>query len=82
MFIHQNRLEHLLTPVQYFSAEQHQLEMEPLLLPSWHLLATTADLPKDGDFVTLDLFGRPAARQKAARGWRITRPAIDPSWSR
>jgi choline monooxygenase len=59
MFIHQNRLEHLLTPAQYFSPQQHQLELERLFLPSWHLLATKAEMPNDGDFITLDLFGRP-----------------------
>ena len=59
MFINQNRLEHLLAPAQYFSSEQHELELERLFLPSWHLLASRADLPNDGDFLTVDLFGRP-----------------------
>ena len=59
MFINQNRLEHLLTPAQYFSPEQHQLEVEHLFLPIWHLLASKADLPNNGDFITVDLFGRP-----------------------
>jgi phenylpropionate dioxygenase-like ring-hydroxylating dioxygenase large terminal subunit len=59
MFINQNRLEHLLKPAQYFSAEQHQLELERLFLPSWHLLASKADLPKNGDFLTIELFGQP-----------------------
>jgi choline monooxygenase len=59
MFIHKNRLEHLLTPAQYFSPQQHQLEVQRLFLPSWQVLATRADLPNDGDFITLELFGRP-----------------------
>jgi phenylpropionate dioxygenase-like ring-hydroxylating dioxygenase large terminal subunit len=59
MFIHQSCLEYLLAPEQYFSAAQHRLELEQLFLPGWHLLATQADLPKDGDFVTLDLFDHP-----------------------
>jgi choline monooxygenase len=59
MFINQDRLEHLLTPAQYYSPEQHQLELERLFLPSWHLLASKADLPKNGDFFTVELFGLP-----------------------
>lgn len=59
MFIHKNRLEPLLMPVDYFSTEQHQLELERLFQPGWHLLATKADLPKNGDFITFELFGRP-----------------------
>ena len=59
MFIHKSRLEHLLPPSAYFSAEQHELEVERLFKPGWHFLATTADLPKNGDFVTFELFGQP-----------------------
>ena len=59
MFIHHARLDHLLVPAQYFSPEQHRRELERLFLPSWHLLATTAELPRHGDFLTVDLFGRP-----------------------
>jgi choline monooxygenase len=59
MFVHKTRLEHLLTPAHYFSPQQHQLELERLFWPSWHVLATRADLPNDGDFITLELFGRP-----------------------
>src|SRR5262249_17105260 len=59
MFINEHRLEHLLTPKQYFAPEQHKLELEKLFLPSWHLLASKADLPKNGDFLTAELFGQP-----------------------
>jgi choline monooxygenase len=59
MFIHRTRLEHLLTPAHYFSPEQHQLELERLFIPGWHFIASTADLPKSGDFLTIELFGRP-----------------------
>lgn len=59
MFIHKNQLEHLLTPAHYISPEQHQLEVERIFLPGWHCVATRADLPRHGDFLTLDLFGQP-----------------------
>ena len=59
MFINRHRLAHLLPPSHYFSLEQHELELERLFSPSWHLLATRAELASDGDFLTLELFGRP-----------------------
>ena len=59
MFIHQSRLEHLLAPDQYFSPEQHRTELERLFLPGWHFVATLADLPRHGDFLTMELLGHP-----------------------
>jgi phenylpropionate dioxygenase-like ring-hydroxylating dioxygenase large terminal subunit len=59
MFLYQNQLEHLLTPEQYASTSQHELESNRLFLPGWHCVATLADLPNHGDFLTMDLFGRP-----------------------
>lgn len=59
MFIHKSRLEHLLPPSAYFSPEQHRRERDRLFRPGWHLLASRADLPKPGDFMTIDLLDRP-----------------------
>jgi phenylpropionate dioxygenase-like ring-hydroxylating dioxygenase large terminal subunit len=59
MFVHQNRLQHLLTPKEYLSEAQHRLEVEQLFQPAWHCVGTTAELSKHGDFLTLDLFDRP-----------------------
>jgi phenylpropionate dioxygenase-like ring-hydroxylating dioxygenase large terminal subunit len=59
MFINKNQLRHLLRPDQYFSAEQHDLELRRLFEPSWHLVGTVHDLPRPGDFRTLELLGRP-----------------------
>jgi phenylpropionate dioxygenase-like ring-hydroxylating dioxygenase large terminal subunit len=59
MFIHRHRLEHLLSPAHYFSREQHELELQRLFLPAWHLLAAKADLPRNGDFLTTEVLGRP-----------------------
>ena len=59
MFVHQNQLEYLLKAEQYYSKEQHEKEMEKLFLPSWHLVGSTADLPKNGDFRTFDFLGTP-----------------------
>jgi choline monooxygenase len=59
MFVHQHQLRHVLTPQHYHSAQQHRLELERLFLPTWHFVATTADLPRHGDFLTFDLLGQP-----------------------
>jgi phenylpropionate dioxygenase-like ring-hydroxylating dioxygenase large terminal subunit len=59
MFVHQQQLRHLLRPDQYYSEQQYRLEMERVLLPAWHVVGTTADLPRSGDYITFELFGRP-----------------------
>lgn len=59
MFVHQNQLDQLLPPEDYFSAATHQRELEVLFRPGWHPLAALAQLPKSGDYLTLDLLGEP-----------------------
>ena len=59
MFIHQHSLRHLLRPEHYCSDQHFQLELEKLFRPAWQFVAAKSELPKDGDFLTLDLFGRP-----------------------
>jgi phenylpropionate dioxygenase-like ring-hydroxylating dioxygenase large terminal subunit len=59
LFIHQSRLRHLLQPSDYFSPRQHALELERLFRPGWHCVASMAQLPRPGDFITLDLLGQP-----------------------
>lgn len=59
MFVHKSRLEHLLAPSAYRSPEQHRREVDHLFRPTWHLLACKGDLPKNGDFLTIDLFDQP-----------------------
>jgi phenylpropionate dioxygenase-like ring-hydroxylating dioxygenase large terminal subunit len=59
MFIHQSQLRHLLRPAQYSDARQLRLEVDRLFVPAWHFVATRADLPRDGDYLTLELLGRP-----------------------
>ena len=38
---------------------QYRREIERLFVPAWHLVGTSAELPRDGDFLTLDLLGEP-----------------------
>jgi len=59
VFIHDSQLRHILTPAQYHEERQHQIELERLFLPAWHVVATTAELRRPGAFRTLDLLGRP-----------------------
>ena len=59
MFVHREQLAYQLPPEHYHSAERHQQEIDRVFVPAWHLVGSTADLPRHGDFVTFDLFGRP-----------------------
>jgi choline monooxygenase len=59
MFIHDSKLSHLLRPDQYYSEEQYRAELRHVFEPAWHLVASMRDLAKPGDFVSLELLGRP-----------------------
>src|SRR5690606_828047 len=59
MFIHRTHLPQLLQPEHYTSVEHLARERQSLFEPGWHCVATLAELPRDGDFVTLDLLERP-----------------------
>jgi phenylpropionate dioxygenase-like ring-hydroxylating dioxygenase large terminal subunit len=59
LFIHQNQLRHLLAPAHYKDERHHQIEIERLFLPAWHVVATTAELRRPGDFLTTEVLGRP-----------------------
>lgn len=59
MFVHQQQLEFLLPAERYYSPEHHALETERLFLPTWHLVGLKSELPRPGDFRTLDLLGCP-----------------------
>ncbi len=58
MFVHKERLVHLLQPVHYFDDQLYRQEINRLFLPAWHRVGTRPHLPRPGDRVTLDLFGR------------------------
>lgn len=59
MFIHQEQLEHLLSPGDYYDPLCLQRERERLFAPAWHFLAAKSELPRSGDFVTRELLGEP-----------------------
>jgi choline monooxygenase len=59
MFVHRNQLRHLLRPDQYYSQRQYDRELQRVLLPAWHVVATKAELPDPGDFLTCELLGQP-----------------------
>jgi choline monooxygenase len=59
VFVHRHRLEHLLSPRNYYDPEVFHQELARLFRPAWHLVATRAMLPRPGDFLTLELLGQP-----------------------
>ena len=59
MFLNETHLPQRLTVEHYTSPEQYRIEMDRLVLPSWQLVGTTADLKRDGDFFTYELLDYP-----------------------
>lgn len=59
MFTSSSHLPQLLAPDDYCSDTQYQAELRALLLPAWHCVGTLDDIPREGDFRTLDLLGHP-----------------------
>ena len=59
MFQHQTQLRYLLEPADYFDERRYQRERDCLFRPGWHLLATTAELPRPGAFLNRELLGWP-----------------------
>lgn len=59
MFVSQEHSPQLLAPDCYRSREQFDREVARLFLPNWHCLGMKSDLPRDGSFRTMDVFGNP-----------------------
>jgi choline monooxygenase len=59
MFLHQTHLPQLMSPDEYCSPEQHEREMERLFMPGWHCVASLSDLPREGSYLTMELFDHP-----------------------
>ena len=59
MFVHKHQLQYQLRPEHYYGAEQHRREVEELFLPAWHVVGTTAVLSRPGDYLTIEVLGRP-----------------------
>ncbi|MEX2285875.1 MAG: aromatic ring-hydroxylating dioxygenase subunit alpha [Planctomycetaceae bacterium] len=59
MFVNKEHLPQVLTSDDYKCPKHFEREMETMFLPSWQIVATKADLPNDGDFLTLELLGQP-----------------------
>lgn len=59
MWVNKGRLPLVLAPRRYVERHAHERELDSLFLPGWHCVGSTHDLPRDGDFFTTELFGRP-----------------------
>jgi phenylpropionate dioxygenase-like ring-hydroxylating dioxygenase large terminal subunit len=59
MWSNRGRLPLLLTGDRYCDPANHERELDRLFRPSWHCVGSLDDLARDGDFITLDLLGRP-----------------------
>ena len=59
MFVSKEHHPQVLDRACYHSQQQFDKELAELFLPSWHCVAVRSELPRDGAFVTLELFGNP-----------------------
>lgn len=59
MFIHSERLPHVLPPNLYSCSKQYDREINSIFLPAWHPAAVRRDLARHGDYVTFELLGKP-----------------------
>ncbi len=57
MFVNQHHLQYLLEPVHYTDPAQLDREIRELMVPSWQLVASQSELPRPGDYATLNLLG-------------------------
>ena len=58
MFLSDTHLPQCLPADSYRDSDWYQRELEDILKPSWHLVATTQEFKKEGSFVTRELFHR------------------------
>lgn len=58
MFLSDTHLPQVLTRDQYRDPKYLDREVERAFLPTWHLIGTTADIPRDGDFRKINILGR------------------------
>lgn len=59
MFVNQNCLRHLLRPWHYTDPGHYAREENILFRRGWQFAATRSELARDGDFLTLELYGTP-----------------------
>ncbi len=70
MFRNTNHVPQLFRPEHYFAKEQFEAERDRLFLTGWHCVGVKALLPKEGDFLTIDLLERPLIIWHTAQGFR------------
>lgn len=59
MFLHRTHLPQRLKVEHYTSPDIARRELETLFEPGWHCVGTVQEIPKSGDYLTLDLLERP-----------------------
>ena len=57
--MNQTRLPHVLPPEAYRSNEQHAREQARIFGPGWHAVGALDEIPRDGDFFTREVQGKP-----------------------
>jgi len=58
MFLTDSHAPQILPREAYTDPEYHQREIQRVLLPAWHLIGTTRELPREGSFFNRTICGR------------------------
>ncbi|EAQ79140.1 aromatic ring-hydroxylating oxygenase subunit alpha [Blastopirellula marina] len=59
MFVSKEHHPQVLPRESYIDPTIYKKEIETILLPAWHCVAVMSELPRNGSFLTFDLFERP-----------------------
>jgi choline monooxygenase len=59
MFSSTHSLRHLLRPEHYYADSHSRLELDQLFRPAWQFVCACSEIPRDGDFLTMELLGTP-----------------------
>ena len=73
MLVHQTRLPHVLEPGCYRDPAYYERELERVLRPRWHCVASEEELAEDGASLSLDLLGVPLLLRRAGGELRAFR---------
>jgi phenylpropionate dioxygenase-like ring-hydroxylating dioxygenase large terminal subunit len=59
MWASKGRLPFALDPSSYSDAAFHERELAAIFVPAWHCVGAMDDIPREGDYFTTELLGRP-----------------------
>lgn len=71
MFVSQTHLPQLLAEAHYVDRAFHEREIDALFMPGWHCVGVADQFPREGDYRTTELFGRPLLCWRVENRFRV-----------